>query len=251
MKKHTQENNFKLLRFKFFVPVKHYYGYGCIIYDEEKFSIVEHLCVISLNPAVFEIPFTTSLENVKKLIYKFKIEKGSLFELTKKFYFKICEKDKNIVKCLKEEKLSCIVENVFDTLNMNDTEKIKFIYRISDKVLGEEIKLKDFDTNKINKVIENIEENVFMIKTKPVFDDKNGVLPQKIKIGQYITCMVNDNREVVKQILKLLYGKEEKKIIGKITHLTKRNNSYYELIVNITPSIATRIVLHQTQKVCV
>lgn len=251
MKKHIQEDNIKIFKYKFYIPGKHYYGCSLIVINVEKFQIIKYSSVISLNPAVYEIDLTQSLDKIEKLIYKYKLEKGALFEFTKNLYLKIYEYEKKIVSFIDEEKIGNLIDIIFNILNISNygEEKIKFIYKINKNLKDIEEEIKTVSANSLNKVINYIDEKIFFIKTKPVFDKDKGIFVYKLKQKMNLQCIIIDNRELVKQIIKILYGKEEKYINGKISTITRKNKGYFEIVVNITPVILTKFIVHKLQKI--
>lgn len=246
MKKVIQENNFKVIKYKFYVLEKHYYGCGVIICDIEKNKILDYLSVISLNPAVYETDLNLNIEKIEKIIYKHKLEKSVLYEFSKKLVSKICENEEKIVSDLLNDKVEFLIETVCNILDVSYAkEKVKFLYKISNYTEPKNVS----SIENLNEIIDNFYDKKFFIKTKPVTDLKDGIPAEKIKLKKNVLCLLTDTRELVKYIIKLLYGNEKETIIGKVVEITPKNKNYLEIILSITPFIFTKIILHKLQKI--
>lgn len=254
MKKSIQEDdNIKILKLKIAVKEKHIYICVVIIVNISHQNILKSFCVVSFNPALFETNLKEEFNKIEHLIYKYKLNEGTLLELSKNLYLKIYEKEKDIVESIENNKIENLLEIFLESMNISQNAKInmeydieKYKYRNYSKITTANNELVKFDTNFNSSHI-----NKFFIKTKPVIDNKKGVVAEKLKLKNEILCTLIDEREIAKCIMKILFSDNTKEFYGKIIEINPKSNKYYEIVCIITPVIFTKFIVNNNQKLAI
>ncbi len=242
MKKPIQENKICIVKYKFLCNKKSFYGCALLTIEIKDYSLLNTIGIISFNPSVYEINLNLPYNEIEKLICKYKLDKGTNFLLTEKFYSSIKKLNKKYIEEIVNGNIVQLTKIVSEIISISE-DNIKNKHEI------EKVKLAQMSSEKFISNIENIQENKFYIKTKPVFDQQKGMPVYKLNTKKQIECEVTDKREIAQYIIKLLYGNNKKFVYGKIHEITKKNDKFYELNVSITPVIFTKFIVEKNQKI--
>ena len=252
MKKFIQENNnLKMLKYKLANFDQHLYLCGFIIvkYDVKK-TFLRTCCVVSYNPSVFEINLKDDIKKIENVIYRYKFDEGNNASLANKVFFRLYDFEEKIVDAIDKEDFKLIEEQILAALNINEKSRNKIEYLF--ETLRSEVDFKsEINYNRIDNVVTNLEQTKFFLKTKPVVDHKKGVYVEKIKTDYNILCEFVDDREISKNIMEILFAKNEKYLYAKITDIKQRNKRYYEVTCCITPMIYTNFIVEKNQKLVI
>jgi len=252
MKKFIQESdNLKVLKYKIAVLNEHLYLCGFIVVKENMKGILRTCCVVSYNPAVFEINLKNDIKKVENEIYRYKFDDGNNPNLANKIFFKLYSCEEKIVSAIIKEDFDFILDQILLELAINKKcSRIKTEYLI--ELLKSEIDIKsDINYNSLDKMVASVEQQKFFVKTKPVIDRKKGVPVEKIKPSYEILCEFMDNRIIARNIIKILFSEKEKFFYTKVLDIKQKKKGYYEITSCITPMIYTSFIVNETQKLVV
>lgn len=250
MKKSTQESDeqIKLLKYKIKVSDIHLYLCGFVIINCKQDLILRICSVASYNPSVYEIDINQEIKKLETLIYKYKFDEGSCADVMKKFYIKIHELSNKVVDAIDKNMTETIKELLSEAINI-EGNKVKI------DCVVEPIKYNIIEKSTESEIPENVvnkfECGKFFIKMKPVIDNKKGVSIDTIKPQKNILCELVDEREIVQNIISMLFTRGQKYFYTNIVKIVEKNKKYYELTCAITPVIFTKIVVSKGQKVVV
>ncbi|MCX7956371.1 MAG: hypothetical protein N2643_00540 [Endomicrobia bacterium] len=246
MKKYIQEDSkIKILKYKLSIKKLHIYTCCVIVVNVKTKSILKISCIVSFSPSIYEIDINEDYVKVENMINKYKLESKSCFDLTKKIYLRLYEKEEIVGENINKEKLQDI-ENIFlEVLDVKEKEIIRsnFCFQ-SFSYYGENLSANPFSFNKEI----NLDINRFFIKMRPVLDEKKGVSISKVKVKQEIMCELIDRREIVKYIMQTLFSKDIKFVYGKVTEINKKDKNFCEILCNITPIIYTKFLININKK---
>lgn len=243
------KTEFKALKYKLMIPNKHLYSCGFILLNDKTNNIERMCCVVSYNPAVFEIDVKQNIEKMESIIYKYKFDEGCCSDLTKKLYVYFHDLEKQLVSIIErgtDTEMKRLLIEILDKENVPvkfdcSIEKLK--YDINDATVH----------SKIESNVNKFSGNKFFIKAKPVINSNKGVNVLKIKPKDELLCELIDSREIVKHIMRILFSKDrdEKKFYAKVVEINKRNERYYEVVCSLTPTIFTKLVVEKNQKLVI
>jgi len=247
MKRHIHgDNKIKILKYKMAANKKHLYIFCIIIANIENKNILKILCVTSYNPTMFELGLEDDFTKIEKSAYKFKLEED-ISNLSKNIYLKLYNSEEIVIEDIKNDKIDKITEIILQAVEMKENEDIKTEYIVENYV--HKSYNKDNIELKFDNTINTLQDNKFFIKTKPVTDDKKGIPADKLKLKMKILCKLEDDREIAKYIMKILFSENKKEFFTKITEISSKHKKYYEILCSITPTILTKIILNKGQKV--
>ncbi len=243
------KTEFKALKYKLMIPNKHLYSCGFILLNDKTKNIERMCCVISYNPAVFEIDVKQNIEKIESVVYKYKFDEGCCSDLTKKLYVCFHDLEKQLITIIEKEIDEEMKRLLIEILDKGNTT-VKFDCFI------ERLKYTISDVSDYSKIESNVNKfsgSKFFIKAKPVIDNKKGISIAKIKPKNEILCELTDNREIVKHIMRILFSKDkdEKKFYAEIVDINKRNERYYEITCYLTQIIFTKIIIEKNQKIII
>lgn len=235
----------KILKYKARLSNMHIYLCGFAIVDCKLNSILRTCSVISYNPAVYEIDINQEVKKIEASIYKYKFDEGSCLEMMKKFYPRLYDMEDKIINAINNDATDKIKELIIRALDIEDN-KIKI------ELIVEFIKDTDIPTTVSipENVVNKFEHGKFFIKMRPVVDSKKGVSIETVKVNKNILCELVDNREIVKNVMNVIFPKNQKYFYINVIDIVKKNK-YYELTCAVTPVIFTKIVVSEGQKVVV
>lgn len=250
MKKCIQESDeqLKILKYKIKVSDVHLYLCGFVIIDCKQGLILRICSVASYNPSVYEIDINQEVKKLETQIYKYKFDEGSCAEVMKKFYIKIHELSDKIVHAVDKNIPESIKELISETINI-ESDKVKIDYVI--ELVKHDMAEKSAEAKIPENVVNKFESGKFFIKMKPVIDNKKGISVDMLKPHRNILCELVDNREIVQNIVNILFTKGQKYLYTNIVKIVEKNKKYYELTCAITPVIFTKIIVSKGQKVVV
>jgi len=249
MKKSIQESdNLTVLKYKIAVLNEHLYLCGFIISKEDTKNILRTCCVVSCNPAVFEIDLKNNIKTLENEIYRYKFDEGNNIKLANKIFFKLYDCEEKVVEAISKKDFGFIQEQILTELNLDKKDKIKAEYVVES--LNLEVR-SEINYKSIDNVVSTLDKQKFFIKTKPVIDRKKGVSVEKIKPNCEILCEFVDNRVISKNIMKILFSEKEKFLYAKVVEVNQRKKGYYEIVCCITPTIYTNFIVEQTQRLVI
>ncbi len=251
MKKFTQESdNLKIAKYKIAILEKHLYLCGFIIIKRNTNSVLRTCCVVSYNPSVFEIDLKSDIKKIENTIYRYKFDEGNNVVLANKLLLKLYSCEEKIVEAIDKEKFEFVIEQIISVFDIKEKNKIKTEYLID--TFSTDVSRKDeINYNRVdNNIVDTYEQKKFFLKTKPVVDYKKGESVEKIK-SKEILCEFVDNREISKNIMRVLFPKDEKYLYAKVVDVKQRNKRYYEITCFITPMIYTSFIVDKTQRLVV
>jgi hypothetical protein len=129
MKKSIQESdNLTVLKYKIAVLNEHLYLCGFIISKEDTKNILRTCCVVSCNPAVFEIDLKNNIKTLENEIYRYKFDEGNNIKLANKIFFKLYDCEEKVVEAISKKDFGFIQEQILTELNLDKKDKIKTEY---------------------------------------------------------------------------------------------------------------------------
>mgnify|MGYP001772888635 CR=1 FL=1 len=244
------KTNYKVLKYKLAINNRHLYSCGFILLNSKTKSVERICCVVSYNPAIFEVDVKQDIDKIETIVYKSKFDEGCCSELTRKLYVSFHNLEEKISSVIENESEEAIKNLLIESLNIDDRQNIRFEYSV------ENLKYNIEDTSDYSRIetdANKFSSNKFFIKAKPVIENKKGVSIEKLKLKNEILCELTDNREIVKYIMRILFAKDkdEKRFYARIIEINKKNERYYEIICSLTPIILTKIIVEKTKKLVV